>query len=48
LLGGRRGNEVTTSGSDRDFSVRSIVATIDFGASETIGAEKTRTAISSQ
>jgi len=25
-----------------------MVATIDFGASETIGAEKTRTAVSSQ
>ena len=48
LFGGRRGIEVTTSGSDRVFSVRSMAATIDFGARATIGAEKTRTATSSQ
>ena len=43
-LGWRLGNEDTTSGSSRDFSVRSIAATNSFEAREKVGAENTRTA----
>ena len=41
---GRGGSADTTSGSSRDFTVRSIAATSARGAKESIGAQKTRTA----
>jgi len=41
---GRGGSADTTSGSSRDFTVRSIAATSARGAKESMGARKTRTA----